>query len=183
MRESLRSVALVGFMGAGKTTVARRVAEVACIDFADLDDLIAAQQRRTVPQIIADEGEQRFRHIETDVLRTTLDTRPDHDFILALGGGAWTIEINRGLIRARGWLAVWLDLPFASCWQRICDELQRHDAPVRPLAPDRDAAEERYLARRSVYAAADIRIDAALPLDRIAASIIDAARTYTKKAL
>lgn len=183
MREPLPSIALVGFMGAGKTTVARRVAEIARTEFADLDDLIAARQGRTVEQIIADEGEDGFRAIETDALRTTLYARASHDFILALGGGAWTIALNRELIQARGWLAVWLDAPFASCWRRICVELESHDAPARPLAPDRDAAERRYLTRQSVYATADIRIDAELPPDDIAARIIAAARRTTKRVL
>ena len=183
MNEPLRSIALVGFMGAGKTTVARRVAEIARIEYADLDDLIAAQQGRAVERIIADDGEDGFRRTETDALRTTLDARSAHDFILALGGGAWTIEANRELIRARGWLAVWLDASFASCWRRIRGELELPDAPPRPLAPDRIAAERRYLARQSVYATADIRIDAELRLDDIAARIIAAARTTTKKVL
>lgn len=183
MREPLRSIALVGFMGAGKTTVARRVAEIARIDFADLDELIAARQGRRAGQIIADEGEDGFRRVETDALRTTLGARPNHNFILALGGGAWTIEANRELIRARGWLAVWLDAPFASCWRRISRGLASQHASARPLAPDQTAAEQRYLARLPLYATADIHIDAERAPDDIAASIIDAARQTTEEVL
>ncbi len=137
-------IVLTGFMGAGKTTVARALAARRGCAMLDTDDRIVERGGRSIEAIINAEGEARFRQIETEVLRDILEH--DDPRVIALGGGTWTIEANRVLIAARDCLTVWLDAPFALCWQRIAN------APgARPLARDRSQAQALYTARRVVY--------------------------------
>lgn len=162
-------IVITGFMGAGKTTVARALAErLACV-FVDLDQFICEREKRTIAAIIDEEGLHEFRRIETTALRDVL--KNDSARVLALGGGAWTIERNRKLISQHGALSVWLDASFELCWQRIIAE-----DDSRPLARDRKRAQQLFLERRALYALAQlrIRIDNAKTASEIAAQIVEA---------
>jgi shikimate kinase len=109
-------VVITGFMGAGKTTAAAALAERLHCRALDLDEFIAGRHGRTAQMIIDEEGEPRFRELETEALREALRTDA---CVIALGGGAWTIERNRALVAEHGGLTVWLDAPFELCWERI----------------------------------------------------------------
>jgi shikimate kinase len=131
-------------MGAGKTTVAAALAERLRCRMVDLDQFIERREGRA-PQIIIDEdGETRFREIETEALREVLQTSDAR--VIALGGGTWTLEHNRTLIGEYDGYVLWLDAPFELCWQRIEREIN-----VRPLARDRAKAHELYDERRKPY--------------------------------
>jgi shikimate kinase len=152
----LQRIVVTGFMGAGKTTVARSLAErLACV-FVDLDQFICEREKRTIAAIIDEEGLHEFRRIETNALRDVL--KNDSARVLALGGGAWTIERNRRLILQHGAVTVWLDASFELCWQRIIAE-----DDSRPLARDRKRAQQLFLERIGIYQLAQlhIRIDEA----------------------
>ncbi len=162
-------IVITGFMGAGKTTVARALAErLACV-FVDLDQFICEREKRTIAAIIDEEGVKEFRRIETNALRDVL--KNDSARVLALGGGAWTIERNRKLISQHGALSVWLDASFELCWQRIIVE-----DTSRPLARERQGAQELFLEREALYRLAQLRIkiDEAKNARDIAAEIIEA---------
>jgi shikimate kinase len=122
-----RHVVITGFMGAGKTTVARELARRLPRGAVDLDEFIAARTGRSPRELIDEEGEARFRLIETEALSDALGA--GDALVIALGGGAWALERNRALIKDHGCLAVWLDAPFELCWQRLSA-----DGPTRPLA-------------------------------------------------
>lgn len=144
-------IVITGFMGAGKTTVARALAErLACV-FVDLDQFICEREKRTIAAIIDEEGLHEFRRIETTALRDVL--KNDSARVLALGGGAWTIERNRKLISQHGAVTVWLDASFELCWQRIIAE-----DDSRPLARDRKRAQQLFLERIGIYQLAQLRI-------------------------
>lgn len=137
-------------MGSGKTTVAAALAaRLACLAL-DLDAYIAEREGRTPQQIIDEDGEARFRQIESRYLRAAVESHAAR--IIALGGGAWTIEANRALAAEYG-ITVWLDAPFDLCWERIAAT-----GADRPFARDRDRALCRYEARRPLYALAPLRI-------------------------
>ncbi|HCX30929.1 MAG TPA: hypothetical protein DHU55_14355, partial [Blastocatellia bacterium] len=108
---------IIGFMGSGKTTVARALARALNCRAIDLDRHITDSEQRTPKQIIDQDDEDRFREIETELLRTVLDG--EIGSVIAAGGGAWTIAENRQLIAGHGAAAIWLDAPFELCWQRI----------------------------------------------------------------
>src|SRR5918911_223736 len=99
-----RPVVITGFMGAGKTTVAGALAERLGRRALDLDEFIAGREGRTAQTIIDEDGEQRFRELETEALREALETDAG---VIALGGGTWTIERNRALVAEHTVLTVW----------------------------------------------------------------------------
>ncbi len=148
-----RRIVIVGFMGSGKTTVAAALAARLGCAMIDLDSLITERERRSAAEIIEQDGEPTFREIETRALRNALEN--DDARVLALGGGAWTIEENRRLVAQYGCLSVWLDAPFELCWQRISASRKA----VRPLAPNRESAKALYATRQGSYRLADSRIE------------------------
>jgi shikimate kinase len=122
------NLVLVGFMGAGKTTVGQAVAERLGWRFADLDRLIETREGRTVPQIFAQDGEEQFRRLECEALEEVV-AAPDAQFlVLALGGGAFVSEPVRELLTAHGIPTVWLDAPAEELFRR-CEQPE----VVRPL--------------------------------------------------
>src|SRR5260221_1150419 len=114
-----RRIVIVGFMGSGKTTVAKALAARLGCGLADLDAIVAAQQNMSVPELIEKQGESSFRDAETAALQVVLDRQAPR--IIALGGGAWTLERNRELINKHECLTIWLDSPFDLCLHRITD--------------------------------------------------------------
>ncbi|MDQ5845636.1 MAG: AAA family ATPase [Acidobacteriota bacterium] len=142
---------ITGFMGSGKTTVARELARRLNCGWVDLDDLITKQERRTPGEIIDQDGEEKFRETETQMLRQVLGTRSEQ--VIAAGGGAWTIADNRKLLAQHGAITIWLDAPFKLCWNRI-----EASGQERPLAPSYEAARRRYQERLDTYALSDFRL-------------------------
>lgn len=147
----VNQIVIVGFMGAGKTTVANEVANRLGFLAVDLDDRITRDHGRSPGQLIEHQTEPAFREIETETLRTVLAEDDAH--VVALGGGAWTIAENRKLIAEHKAFTVWLDAPFELCWKRI-----EKGSETRPLAPTREAAEELYYKRCPIYELAAARI-------------------------
>jgi shikimate kinase len=155
---------LVGFMASGKSTIGPRLAAALGRPFVDIDPLIEARTKSTIADLIASEGEDRFRQIETEILRETAEGALA---VIAPGGGAITRAANRELMSNSG-LIVWLDTPFELCWLRI-----QKDKTVRPLAPDEESARARYDQRLPIYRHNSIRIevDGGQSPDDIAAKI------------
>jgi shikimate kinase len=154
-----RRIVIVGFMGCGKTTVARALAARLECGMVDLDAIISAQHNMSIHELIRERGEPAFRDAETSALQVVLDRLQPR--IIALGGGAWTLERNRDLMSKHECISVFLDAPYDLCWQRITD----HPVP-RPLALDEISAEKLYRERRPQYALANIRVEVT---DRISA--------------
>jgi len=155
-------VFLVGFMGAGKTTVGRHLARLLGWDFVDLDEEIVAAERRSIPQIFALEGEAYFRRREADILASLRDrTR----LIVACGGGTYAHEDNRRLIDRLG-RSVWIQLPLEVALRRCAS------VPGRPLLKDGAQAEALYRRRLPSYRAAALHVDAGdLPAEEVAERI------------
>jgi shikimate kinase len=141
---------LVGFMAAGKTTVARMLAERLGWRAEDIDELIEARERRTVAEIFARNGEPYFRSIERDILRLLLPLR---HCVVATGGGTFMDPDNRAAINVDG-VSVWLDVPLEELVARMPADGRR------PLAADRAQMERLFAARQVAYANAQLRVDA-----------------------
>jgi len=144
-------IVITGFMGCGKSIVARALAQHLNVAFVDLDESITARTGRTPAQLITEDGEPAFRRIETDTLREVLHT--GETGVIALGGGAWIEAANRELIDQYGCSSVWLDVPFEVCWTRI--ESAGED---RPLGRTKAQAAVLFERRRSVYQLATIHV-------------------------
>jgi shikimate kinase len=151
-RDTPRRVVITGFMGAGKTTVARALARLLEDSFIDLDDAVAEAEGRTARELIDEVGEEYFRETETRALRLALEEGAAR--IIATGGGAWTRERNRALVAAHNCLSVWLDAPFELCRQRI----EEVGTDERPLARDVEKARRLYEERLAAYGLADLRV-------------------------
>src|SRR5215813_10165369 len=123
--ESQSAIFLVGFMASGKSTVGPLLAARLDRQFIDLDRVIEAKAGCAIAELIAREGEERFRQIETETLRKVAYRGRA---VIAPGGGAITRVENRGLMLRAG-ITVWLDAPFELCWRRI-----QQDGATRPLA-------------------------------------------------
>jgi shikimate kinase len=112
---------LIGFMGAGKTTVGRCVAGRLDVAFTDTDHVIIAEQGRSIQQIFADHGEAAFREIEHEVIKRLL---VEQDGVLALGGGAAIHPGTQQLLRAHP-LVVHLKVTLEHALERCGDDLSR----------------------------------------------------------
>ena len=143
-------VYLVGFMGAGKSTLARRLAARLDWRAEDIDQRIEARDGRTVSAIFAAQGEPYFRDLERRVL---LDLLPLRHAVVATGGGTFADPENRRLINRDG-LSVWIDVPYRRIVERVPADGRR------PLAADRASFERLFEARRAVYEQAHVRLDA-----------------------
>ncbi len=143
-----RRIALTGFMGVGKSSVARHLSSIARCDRLDLDAFIEKNTRRTIADIITNDGEPAYRVIETENLVRAL--RETHARILSLGGGTWTIAENRDLLSADMVTTVWLESSFEHCWTNISKSRKE-----RPLAKNKQAARQLFESRESIYCLAD----------------------------
>lgn len=150
-----RLIVIVGFMGSGKTTVARELARLLKCQSTDLDELISKREGRTPREIIDQSGEAEFRAIETDTLAHSLSQKPNDvpTHVIALGGGTWTLPRNRDLINEQKGFTVWLDTPFELCWERI-----QASGEDRPLARDEHQTRLLYAGRRSQYALVNFQL-------------------------
>jgi shikimate kinase len=144
-------VYLVGFMGAGKTTVARSLARRLDWKAVDIDEIIEQQEHETVSALFAKQGEAYFRSVERAVLMDQVGSRYA---IVATGGGTFVDPQNRAVINHDG-VSVWLDVPLDRLIARVPADGRR------PLAADRVEFERLYFARRAAYEQAHLRIDAA----------------------
>lgn len=146
---------LTGFMGSGKTTVARLLAERLGWDFIDVDAAIEERERATIAEIFETRGEAEFRRIETETIKTLARTvERGVPFVVALGGGAFVQPDNCRLLENRG-ISIWLDCPFETIERRIAE-----NGPMRPLARDRAAMRRLYDERREGYSRASYTVDA-----------------------
>ena len=149
-----RAVVLVGFMGAGKSTVGRALAERVTWDFVDLDTRIEAFTGRTIPEIFAEDGESAFRELEARIGREVL--AGDH-LVIATGGG-WAAADGRIEDLPKDVLSVWLRVSPELAVTRV-----GRQAPGRPMltgAEDPVAAAAELLARREPrYHRAALHID------------------------
>jgi shikimate kinase len=149
-----RSLVLVGLMGAGKSSIGRRLAKTLGASFADADDEIVAAAGMSIPEIFAGYGEAAFRDLERRVVARLLD-QPEPR-VLALGGGAFVDPSTRARVKAVA-LSVWLRADLDTLLARTMRK-----RGTRPLLKDGDprATLERLMGERyPVYAEADHAVD------------------------
>jgi len=154
---------LVGFMGAGKSTVARAMGRATGWRVEDIDERIEARERRSVASIFAQNGEAYFRQLERQVLGELL---PQRHVIIATGGGTFVEPDNRALMLSDGAVA-WLDVPLGQVLKRVPNDGRR------PLAADRTAMEQLYQRRQLAYAEAHVRIDSSRPVPEVVELLLE----------
>jgi len=154
---------LVGFMGAGKTTVARTLARRLGWRAEDIDERIESRERRALSTIFAQNGEMYFRQLERQMLYELL---PERNVVIATGGGTFVDPENRAAMLTDG-AVVWLDLPLTRVIERVPADGRR------PLAADRAQMEQLFTQRQLAYAQAHVRIDASRPVDEIVERLLE----------
>jgi shikimate kinase len=154
---------LVGFMGAGKTSVARALGRRIGWRVEDIDERIESRERRTVASIFAQDGEIYFRAAERNILHELL---PERNVIVATGGGTFVDPDNRIAMLADGAVA-WLDVPLTRILDRVPPDGRR------PLAADREQMEQLFARRQVAYGQAHVRIDASRPIDEVVERLLE----------
>jgi shikimate kinase len=154
---------LVGFMGAGKTSVARALGRRVGWRVEDIDQRIETRERSTVASIFAQQGEPYFRAAERSILHELL---PERNVIVATGGGTFVDPDNRSAMLADGAVA-WLDVPLTRILDRVPPDGRR------PLASDREQMEQLFVRRQAAYCLAHVRIDASRPIDEVVERLLE----------
>jgi len=155
---------LVGFMGAGKTSVGQYLAKMLGWRFTDLDHVIEEIEGRPIRDIFRDSGEPYFRNIERRELARAGSWR---EVVVALGGGTFCYDCNRRIVQESG-VSVWLDAPLEILYARCAGKEDR------PLFTTREKMHDLLEFRRPFYAKADLKVDAGeRPIDSIAADILN----------
>jgi shikimate kinase len=155
---------LVGFMAAGKTTLARALAKRLDWRAVDIDELIEERERQTVAEIFAKRGEPYFRAVERQILIEQMESR---HLVVATGGGTFADVQNRAAIHQDG-ASIWLDVPL----DRLIDRVPADGR--RPLAADRPGFERLYHQRRAAYEQAHVRLDAGrASVDALVEQLVD----------
>ena len=164
---SLKAVFLVGFMGAGKTSVGQALAKALGWRFLDLDARIEARTGRCVADIFAQDGEGSFRKMEHNELRSLLGELDTANTVVSLGGGAWMQSANTALLRSASLPVLFLDAPVEELWQRCLPEQK-----ARPLLQSEEAFHELYAARRKAYAEGTLLVETqGRSIDEVASQI------------
>jgi shikimate kinase len=164
-----RSVVLVGMMGAGKSSVGRRLAARLGIPLVDADAEIEKAAGMSIADIFARHGESDFRSGEARVIARLLDGGPQ---VMATGGGAFMNPDTRAAIKAKG-ISVWLNAEFDVLMRRI--NKRKNERPLLQTADPSATLAQLLAARNPIYAQADITVHSReVPHETIVAEVIEA---------
>lgn len=167
-----RPIVLVGMMGAGKTTVGRRLAAKLNRRFVDSDEEIEAAAGMSIDDIFRTHGEADFRAGEVRVIARLLR---DPGIVLGTGGGAFINAETRALVKASA-ISVWIKADFELLFNRVS---RRSNRPLLKTANPRETLRQLMEARYPIYAEADVTIISEdVPQDLVADSVIDALGAY-----
>jgi len=167
-----RPIVLVGMMGAGKTTVGRRLAAKLGRHFVDSDEEIEKAAGMTIEDIFATRGEAEFRTGEVRVIARLLK---DRDLVLGTGGGAFMNEETRALVKSAA-ISVWIKADFELLFQRV---QRRSNRPLLKTANPRQTLHDLIEKRYPTYAEADVTVVSTdVPQDQVATEVIEAVLTH-----
>jgi shikimate kinase len=169
-----RSIVLVGLMGAGKSTIGRRLAQKLDLAFVDADAEIEQAAGKSVQDIFRDHGEASFREGERRVIARLLESGPQ---VLATGGGAFMTEETRNNISRRG-IAVWLKADIELLMKRV---RRRDNRPLLKADNPEEVMQSLIEQRYPVYSQADIIIESRdVPHSSIVSDVIRALAAYQR---
>lgn len=170
-----RTVALVGLMGAGKSTVGRRLAAKLGRPFVDSDDEIEKAAGLSVSDIFALHGEDEFRRVEQRVLERLLTGPPQ---VLATGGGAYLRPETRDMMREHA-ITVWLNADLETLWKRVS---RRNHRPLLRRPDAKEVLSNLFDERRPIYELADLTVTSVDgPHSKTVIAILKALETWTPK--
>lgn len=163
-----RSIVFVGLMGAGKTAVGRRVAQLTGLPFTDSDHEIEHVSRMTIPELFEAYGEPEFRSLESRVIQRIIETGPQ---VISTGGGAFMNEQTREAIAARG-VSVWLKADLDLLMERVS---RKQNRPLLKDPDPRGVLRRLMEVRYPVYQLADLVVQSRdVSKEEMAAVVVDA---------
>jgi shikimate kinase len=166
-RKRRPDVYLTGFMGAGKSTAGRLLAQRLSWEFVDLDEMIERRAGKTIEAIFAQHGEPAFRQMESEALLELVAGKQNASRVIALGGGTVTRSENLQTIAHAGGLVFFLDAPSGALLRRCREDV---NGRARPLAGDNMKFRKLLEKRRASYLEAGTRIDTT---DRTVDEVVD----------
>lgn len=167
-----RNIVLVGIMGAGKSTIGRRLASRLGIAFTDTDDEIEKAAGQTIEEIFKNFGESAFREGERKVIARLMNDGP---MVLATGGGAFMNDETRQLIKQEA-VSIWLEAEFATVMERV---KRRDHRPILKQADPEGIMRQLLEVRNPVYAQADCSVlSRPVPHQQIVDEVIDKLKEY-----
>ena len=171
-----RSIALIGMMGAGKSSVGRCLNRRTGVALRDTDEIVASNFRMSVAEIFAEHGESKFREAETEALRRI---RTKEQTIIITGGGIVLRKENIEILRSHG-VIVWLDADEQTLFARAS---RKQNRPLLQTEDPRKTFSQIFAARRALYAnIADIRIETSVLTDEeVAVAILAKLRRMNPK--
>lgn len=170
-----RPLVLVGMMGAGKTTVGRRIASRLGRQFIDSDEEIERAAQMTIPEIFEQRGEAEFRAGEMRVIARLLKEK---NIVLATGGGAFVNADTRALVKAEA-VSVWLKADLDTLFERVS---RRSNRPLLKTADPRGTLEKLIAERYPIYEEADLTVlSRDVPQDAVAGDVIVAVLDHIKR--
>lgn len=149
---SANNIYLIGFMGAGKSAVGKRLAVRLGVDFVDLDQVVEAAAEMSIPELFSALGEEHFRRLESRALEEQAGSR--RRLVIATGGGTPASEVNLTKMLATG-TTVWLDVSF----DLISTRVEAEGREKRPMFASPAEARALYDERRRWYSRAALRIE------------------------
>lgn len=168
-----RTIALVGLMGAGKSTVGRRLAERLGRTFYDSDNEIEKAAGLSVADIFSMHGEEEFRRGEHQVLKRLLEQKPH---ILGTGGGAYLNPETRALMREKA-VTIWLNADLETLWKRVS---RRNHRPLLRRPDAKEVLTNLFDERRPIYELADLTVPSVDgPHSKTVTAIIKALESWT----
>ena len=171
-RLGTRPIVLIGMMGAGKTTVGRRLAARLGRHFVDSDEEVEKAAGMTIEEIFRTRGEADFRAGEVRVISRLL---LDNSIVLGTGGGAFVNTETRALVK-RTAVSVWIKADFELLFQRVS---RRSNRPLLKTPNPRETLQKLIDARYPIYAEADVTVVSRdVPQDQVASEVIDALIAY-----
>lgn len=167
----LRNVILIGFMGTGKTSIGKRVAQSLGFAFVDTDELIEQASGKSISDIFSDEGEDYFRDLESETLR---GCGKRSNQVISTGGGIVLREANRQILSETGYV-IWLKASADAILERVS---RNHERPLLHTADPLQTIKDLLLERGKMYSAsADFTIDTdELSIDETTFGICESAR-------
>ena len=170
INEKYKNIFLIGFMGAGKTTVGKILSEKIGFRYFDADKFIENQSGKSISDIFSEHGEDYFRGLETKSLEYIVTME---DQVIATGGGVVTREENWEIMRKSG-VTIYLKAPVEVIWERIQHNKSR---PLLQVENPLDTAKQILNSRTHLYEQADIIIETAdLSPDQVSEEIINISR-------
>lgn len=148
-----RTIVLVGLMGAGKTTIGKRLADKLDLKFIDIDEKIEKQEGMKISKIFSEKGEEYFREVEKNAIAEELNSGEVN--VMATGGGAFLNKETRKLIKKNS-ISVWLRAGIEMILERVS---RNSDRPLLAGDNKREVLEKLIEERYPVYAEADLIVD------------------------